>query len=60
MVTYSLHISPTIFVSKKCKGKHIYLTKKSEINAILIRVFICSIIQLRIKSTDSFATKITN
>ena len=53
-------ISPTILVSKKCKGRRISLARKSEIKAILILVFTCSNIQLRMKSTDSLAIKITN
>ena len=53
-------MSPTIFVSKKCSGSRISLAKKSEIKAMLMRELTCSRIQLRMKSTDSFATKITS
>ena len=53
-------MSPTIFVSKKCRGNRISLARKSDISAMLMRVFTCSNIQLRMKSTDSLAANISS
>ena len=53
-------ISPTIFVSKKRRGSFISLIRKSEISEMLIRVFTCSNIQLRINSTDNCDTDTTS
>ena len=53
-------MSPTIFVSKNRNGSFISLMRKSDMSDMLMRVFTCSKIQLRMNSTDSCDTDTTN